>query len=292
MDIQVKLTEKIEINTIQHLLNNEMLGRICNKRYEKLFIAYEQSNIVGIGVVWLNNMHPYAQYAAIFSDDNGQANIIEDSLFEEMKRSKGEYERIIYSFWHTDERMLKFTQRQSLQLLRQTFMPKLKIIEIIRELEEIPELRLDQIYTLREILNEPPLKQDFLHFLKATYEETHLVNPSAKLTIAEWEQLLTDEEPLVEESLVHVQVLDGKNVVKAYILLHHLDVFEIGWIAGQDDWLLKSMLKQQLLLLHKKSASNIELEIDTTDKYAMELFNFINVESLPCKTWLTYAYEQ
>ncbi len=291
MDIQVKLTEKIEINTIQHLLNKEMIGRICNKRYEKLLIAYEQSNIVGIGVVWLNNMHPYAQYAAIFSDDNGQANIIEDSLFEEMKRSKGKYKRIIYSFWHTDERMLKFTQRQSLPLLRQTFMPKLKILEIIKKLEGIPELPIDQAYTLREVLNEHPLKQDFLHLLKATYEETHLVNPSANLTIAEWEQLLTDEEPLVDESLVHIQVLYGKKVVTAYILLHQLESLEMGWISGQEDRLLKTMLKHQLLTLHKKGVSSIELEIDTTDQYAMKLFDFLKVESLPCEIWLTYAYE-
>ena len=144
---------------------------------------------------------------------------------------------------------------------------------------------------MREVLNEPSLKQDFLQLLKATYEETHLVNASANLTIAEWEQFLTDEEPLVDESLVHVQVIDGKKVVTAYILLHQLESLEIGWISGQEDRLLKTMLNHQLLTLHKKGVSSIELEIDTTDPYAMKLFDFLKVESLPCEIWLTYAYE-
>ncbi|MEO4054673.1 hypothetical protein [Solibacillus sp. CAU 1738] len=291
MQLEIMQVEEINVIAVQHLIDEEMMLRIQKKRYDTLFLAYEKEQIVGVGIIWLNSFHPFAKYAAIGCEESENTTCIEDALFEKMRQSKGKYQRIIFSFWNTNTRMQAFSNHYKLSLLRKTFLPKLEVGELVTKLENIVTLQMDQILTLQEILNTPSLKNSFLQLLKTTYEETHLVNPTANQSIVEWESSLNDQEPLLDESLVHVQTRNGEQIVTAYILLHHEEVYEIGWIGGQDDYILKSILLNQLLRLHENGVSHIEAEIDTTDSYAMKLFKFLEIESKTYPTWLTYAYE-
>lgn len=109
-------------------------------------------------------------------------------------------------------------------------------------------------------------------------------------SLEEWEEILLNDSPDTKNSLICLHPAAPHHVA-GYIMLHPIDgqQYEAGWVglSGEaEPIMLQRLLKKQLENLKNKGVEWLELEVDTTDKYAMDLFNFVEFENY--EAWKAY----
>ena len=292
MKWQIEKVESLEALQIEQKLVEKMAevsGIVRNKRYEQLFVATEQQKVIGIGVSWLNGFHPTAVYFRIFIHDQAHdSNEMADALFSCIKKGTVQQDKWIWSGWEPDQRMGEFLDRNGFRLMRKTYMPTLKAADIEKHLAHLEQA--DNCFSLQDVLNHPTLKESFLSLLKETYTATHHINPVNTYSLGEWEDILLDDSPDTERSLICLHPTEPTRI-DGYIMLHSVDgqCYEVGWVGvseGVESGLLQRLFKKQLENLKEKGVEVLELEVDTTDWHAMELFDFLEFEKYDA--WSTY----
>ena len=260
-----------------------------SQKYEYLFAAKKEHQVIGIGVGWLNEFHPTAMYFRIYVSDQAQdGQKIADALFQQIKLATVQQDKWIWAGWESDESMRTFLIRNGFRLMRKTYMPTLQISDVQQYL--INAEQADNCISLKELLNNPAMKQSFFTLLKETYTATHQVNPVKHYSLKEWENILLNDEPDLEHSLI----CQENQRIEGYIMMHRVDSrhYEVGWLGVSDSTeptLLRGLLKRQLESLSEEGVETLELELDTTDWHAMKLFNFLDFENH--KAWETYMFQ-
>lgn len=102
--------------------------------------------------------------------------------------------------------------------------------------------------------------------------------------------MILGEDVVLEGSFLVLN--SSKNEVLAYAFLHHSDQkdkFEFGWrgaIVNEYQKLLQMITYNQILYAKKLGMNWIEGEIDSTDKFALELLRHLPFS--PAPAWITY----
>lgn len=287
--------EKIDTLKVEQLGDDllEKTSAISNilksRKYEHLFAAKNEHQVIGIGIGWLNEFHPTAMYFRIYVSGQAQdGQKIADALFQQIKLATVQQDKWIWAGWESDEWMRMFLIRNGFYLIRKTYMPTLQISDVQQHLINVEQA--GNCISLKELLNNPAMKQSFFTLLKETYTATHQVNPVKHYSLKEWEDILLNDSPDLEHSLI----CHDHDQIEGYIMLHPVDsgLYEVGWLGVSENTeptLLHGLLKRQLESLSEQRVETLELEVDTTDWHAMKLFNFLDFEKH--KAWETYMFQ-
>lgn len=274
--------EEVQIKELIDLCHEDyyLLGILKSNKLVFKHTAYIEEKLVGVIMGWKSEFHPYCTYFRLLTNPFYSSNEIENKLFAKLGKQNLPLQT---SIWETAINLKQFYESNGFREIRRTYMPVLKVDSINDDLG-IAYDRL--IKTLKEILINPTLKNKLLHFVRKTYEETHLDNPVADKSLKEWEELLLDD-VLIDGSLIYLDSLEQN--IKAYSFLHKSaqpHTFELGWCGSVGFDFLQCLLRKQI---HYAKSCNVHFilgEFDTTSPEAM--FSLATLPFEPCPTWITY----
>jgi len=250
--------------------------RIKRGRYRELFIEENEHLVTGVGVSWSNLMHPTAKYINVSSI--GEGDLILQSLLKEVKP----FNKVVSSCYESNICSIQLLEKYGFQLFRKTYEVSNSIVDIVNILSNLDEEI--EATPLIEIQKDELLTEQLFRLLKKNYEETHLHNEVSHFTWQEWRDMLYDDNPHLQFSKVVVQ----KGQVGGYIFIHPISETEcdIGWVGKSIEFPLVYVLKQQLLELQAAGYTMVGFEIDTTDHFAYEFAEFLQLEQQ--KSWNSY----
>ncbi|WP_391122214.1 hypothetical protein [Psychrobacillus sp. L3] len=255
-----------------------LLGILKSTKLVFKHTAYIEGKLVGVIMAWKNDFHPYCTYFRLLANPLYSSWNIESKLIAKLGKQNLPLQT---SIWETATNLKQFYESNGFKEIRRTYMPVLKVDAV--DLEIVDDC---SIKTLKEILLNPTLKIKLLHFVRKTYEETHLDNPVAEKSLEEWEQLLVDD-VIVDGSFIYLDKLEQN--IKAYSFLHESDqpyTLELGWCGSVKFDFLQSLLLKQLHYAKEHNVEFLQGEFDTTSPYAMFSLGALPFE--PCPTWITY----
>ncbi|WP_235864648.1 hypothetical protein [Ureibacillus acetophenoni] len=192
------------------------------------------------------------------------------------------------SIWETSVNLKKFYEDNGFIEIRRTYMPLLKVSDAKKVLSNTSNNV--AIKSLKEVMSNDLLVESLTHNVKRNYENTHLVNPVATMGIDEWKDLIFADDLVLSGSYVYLD--NDEKQILAYSFLHDSEkesTLELGWCgtAGSENIeLIPQLVYQQIRYAYKHDIQFILGEFDTTDKYGMEVLNYLLFA--PCPTWITY----
>ncbi|MFG3611542.1 hypothetical protein [Rummeliibacillus stabekisii] len=245
----------------------KMNGRINSNNYEELFVALKDSSIEGFGISWTNSNHPTAKYIDFCSA------IPIPQLMERLLKYSAPHNKVILSCWEDEIDKIEIAKESGFSVFRKTYMERYSIKYIINRLQATPIPHTG--YSLREVLKDARLTEDLFHLLKHNYEQTHLANEAKDVSWELWrEKLLND------------------NQISAYMFLHKTEDchYEVGWMGKRRHVdILPRLLKKQLIDLEAEGIQTVEFEIDTTDYFAYEFCEILNLKNK--KSWDSFLWK-
>ena len=244
--------------------------------YRELFIEENEQQVTGVGVSWSSSMHPTAKYVKVATIHEGGQLL--QSLLKEVKP----FNKVVSSYDESDIASIQLLEKYDFQIFRKTYEVSYSIVELLNRLTNIDA----EIATtpLVEIQKDERLTEQLFRLLKINYEQTHLDNEASDLRWQEWRDLLYEDEPHLHFSKIVVQ--EGQ--VVGYIFIHPITETEceIGWVGKSIDFPLIHVLKQQLHELQSAGFTTVGFEIDTTDHFAYEFADFLQLEQK--ESWNSY----
>lgn len=136
------------------------------------------------------------------------------------------------------------------------------------------------------------LSDQFVNKWYETYKETHKVNPVKSFNLREFKERLVEGLDF-ENSIV---IFNTRSEIIAYALIYDdsKDTKEVGYVYFKDNTSKQQLLEvlfTRLKFLNNIGTHRIVTEVDTTDKYAYEIFgSFIDDTTVYMKT-LIYKYK-
>ena len=275
----MKKVESLQgLNLHEHIIEmlQPIFWRIVRGHYRELFIEENEQLVTGVGVSWSNLMHPTAKYIDVSSIDEGD--LLLQSLLKEVKP----FNKVVSSCYESNIGSIQLLEKYGFRLFRKTYEVSYSIADIVNILSNLD----GEIDTtpLVEIQKDKLLTEQLFRLLKKSYEETHLHNEASDFSWQEWRDMLYDDNPHLHFSKVVVQ----KGQVGGYIFIHPIleTECEIGWVGKSIEFPLVYVLKQQLLELQAAGYTMVGFEIDTTDHFAFEFAEFLQLEQQ--KSWNSY----
>ncbi|HAM82071.1 GNAT family acetyltransferase [Ornithinibacillus bavariensis] len=234
------------------------------------FIALQKEKMIGLITSWKSIFHPYCTYFRCIALPEYLDCL--DRLLAEMEGSlsKGDYPLQI----SLDENSIlgNYFSRLNFKIIRKTYLPSL---DLSVSLQGMLPVALQQIKSLREIETRPDIITQLTKLVKRNYEETHLVNPVADLTLDKWKEMIWAEDILLDGSYVYLN--EKGDGILAYSFLHKSDqqgTVELGWSGASDlseiD-ILSILLEKQIYYSQLHGYRFLEGEFDTTSPYAMHM---------------------
>ncbi|MEC6748860.1 hypothetical protein VXN63_09900 [Marinilactibacillus sp. XAAS-LB27] len=254
-----------------------LLTRLESDYYNtQLKVTIDQS-IVAVAVSWSNPFHPHAKYFRIYLDDSvKESNALKNQLLESLETSPtSTADRFICALMSNQTSMIRTLESNHYELIRKTYESEWTLDQCLNKLSISAHTN---TLSYKDVFQDAQLKNQLITLLKQNYENTHLVNPTADMTLHEWESFLLNEEPDLELSLV---ALDDHGIT-AYVTVFQSETrVEVAWLGMREAYptsflSLKCLFKTQLFLFKQREINLIEPEIDTTDHFALGLFSFID----------------
>ncbi|MEK5529616.1 hypothetical protein BK128_16160 [Viridibacillus sp. FSL H7-0596] len=252
-------------------------------KYEFAYMAYEEENLVGLIVTWKNKLHPFCLYFRVYSNPSSSQNV-EHQLLQYVKRNEVLELPLQTSLWETSRKLMDTFEQFNMKIIRKTYMPKLNLDQHFQALNQSNY----ELKTLKDIKDNQHLMEQLTVLVKRNYEETHLANPVADLSLKEWQQQY--EDAVLEGSFLICNP-ENQNII-AYSFLHETEVeteLEIGW-SGVDRIvqlpLLQLLTYNQITYAKTSGYEALIGEFDTTSPYALEILELFPNES--CPTWITF----
>ena len=250
--------------------------RIERGHYRELFIEENEQQVTGVGVSWSNSLHPTAKYLNVSSIGEG------DELLHSLLKEVKPFNKVVSSYDESDIASIQLLGKYGFHLFRKTYEVSYSIAEIVNRLSNVDT----EIVTtpLVEIQKDDRLTEQLFRLLKLNYEQTHLHNETSDLRWQEWRDLLYEDNPHLQFSKIVVQ--EGQ--VVGYIFVHPISKTEceIGWVGKSIEFPLVYVLKQQLEELQTAGYTIVGFEIDTTDHFAYEFADFLQLEQK--ESWNSY----
>lgn len=252
------------------------------------YIAKIENKMVGAMIAWKNDFHPNCTYFRILIDSSDDQKIIAKKLLLQLENDSMISKPLQTSIWDTDEHLKGFFEMNDFIKIRKTYMPTLntsKKIPINRNNNHVYTLM-----TMADISTNEDLLYKMTRLVKDVYEQTHLDNPVAELSLVDWQKLMLADDLIMDRSFVYFDT--NKRDIVAYSFLHaseSKDTIELGWCDSKDKRHIKyipQLVEQQIKYAYKNGFRYMVGEFDTTSGYAMKVY-----EDTPfprCISWLTY----
>lgn len=251
------------------------------------YTAVYKDQIVGMAIAWTSAFHPYCIYFRILSHRTDQQMNVEKALLVKLEKDQTLKLPLQTSIWETTSGLKSFYKNNGFTEIRKTYMPVLKI-------EDSGSLKIAQnenevIRTLTDISLDPHLMKKLTKLVKNIYEQTHIDNPVAKLSLDDWEHMIIADDIVMNGSLIYVDATETN--VLAYSFLHHTEdneTLELGWCGSESQHidLIPWLVWSQIAYAAKHGIQFMTGEFDTTSKYAMKVLHHMPFP--PSEAWITY----
>ncbi len=254
---------------------DEVQWRLKKQKYNELVLAVNEQSVFGLALSWTNAFHPTAKYVRHY----GVAPQLLDQLLEKVTPQN----KVVYSCFEDETEQILLFEQKGFTLFRKTYMESIQIEALLVALT--PAQLQENLRSLHEVLQNNEQRESLFKLLKFNYEQSHLLNEVADYTWQDWEGHLLGDEPDLDLSYVVVE----ENEVKGYIMIHKNseDHYEVGWVGLSEGGDLQGTLKRQLMAMQNRGAKTVGIEVDTTDHFAMQLFEFMDLEQI--KSWNSYV---
>lgn len=251
--------------------------------------AKNGESLIGLLTAWKSNFYPFATYISIAVDPCFIGNV-ESKLIEYLEGYLDTPYPLQTSIWETTYAMKNFYMNNGFKEIRRTYMSSLCLSNLpindvfIRNFSE--DLKQYGLYNLKEIADE--LKNDLIKLVIDIHAKTHEDNPLGVFDTKTWEHIIFGDDTLLEGSYI----LLNKGEISAFSLLHDSDTpkkFEFGWRGTKEEKDINQILyltAYQIDYARKQGVRFIIGEIDTTDKYSLEMLKYFPFS--PAPTWITY----
>ncbi|WP_227396034.1 hypothetical protein [Jeotgalibacillus aurantiacus] len=253
---------------------------LLKRTYHRVFGVKKGSEFTAIAFTWRNEFHPHAEKINIFADETIGSETINELIGKLIHYTPDiTADHFVCSVMSDETMIIDTLKKNQFQLMRKTYMPTWKVSVLLEKLEALDTVTRG-LYSLDEILQNDDRKPSFIQLLKSDYTHSHLVSPVAERSLIEWEELLLDGEPDLQNSLVYME----DDVIRGYISLYPAGNkhYEFGWIGSLQKEIpievLRGILKEQLIRLKNKGVQTVEVEVDSTDLLAFSLFSFAHFE--------------
>ncbi|WP_274310089.1 hypothetical protein [Solibacillus daqui] len=277
---QVDSLEDVQLNALLIEPLQAVKWRIDARHFIELFIVKEQNQVEGIGISWTNPNHPTAKYIQII------ATSYMPKLMKKLLQSITPYNKTILSCWEYETEKLAYMKNFGFHLFRKTYIESYAINELLQKLQHIKEI--SNSYSLQQITSNSRLEKELFSFVKTNYEQTHLHNEAKNKSWELWRDTVIEDTPDMKAPCIIVD----EDKISAYMFVHPVgeNHVEIGWMGKANHVEMQRLLKTVLLYLVEASVETVEFEIDTTDYFAYELADLLELENKA--SWHSYMYHQ
>ena len=253
----------------------DVYWRIQGNHFNELYADMINDSINAIGISWSSPFHPRAKYIDFTPN-------VSDELLRILLSLSSPHDRIAFSCWETEIEKIERIKPFQFQLFRKTYIEKYDVVDLLQKLAHIETI--SDCKSLSEILGKPHLEKELFNLLKENYKKTHLDNPEIDVDWEKWKEILLDDTPDLELSIVVLH----NNHVASYIFLHPEDEthYEIGWVGQKETGDLLPLLKQALIGLHNKNVKSVEFEIDSTNYMTWQFAELLDFNTK--KSWNSY----
>lgn len=236
-----------------------------------------------------SSFHPNCTYFRILANPFYNILDVEEKLLAKVLKRKKETRPWQTSFWETASKSNAVYKNNGFQEIRRTYMPKLKVTNVSNDISCDKYI----IKTLNEILPNETLTEQLIILVKRIYEETHVVNPVAEMTIAKWRELILADDVITVGSYICID--ENETNILAYSFLHDSDeknVFDLGWCGASTTehiQMIPQLVIHQIKYTIEQNIQFLNGEFDTTDPYAMKVLESFPFE--PAPSWITVQKE-
>lgn len=252
-----------------------------------LFVAKDNSEIVGAGAFWENPIHAKVPRISIAVKENRRRHGIGTGLHQSLITSKRLTLGTDGCCFDDDKVAISFLKSLGYNPVLDCYMP---VIETSFSFPE-SDLRSDiQVHSFKAIANTFPRKV-LLEFLVNRYSQTHFWNP---VTLAhhdpKWDLIAFDE---TDESLSLVATHNNSLVGVSTAGADETEL-EIQWAFAMVDKsiseveILKSLIGEQLKLAHNQGHKTATLECDSTDPGIFQVGQ--SMTAISSETWRRFRY--
>lgn len=254
------------------------------------FVAQRHGNLVGLGAVWNNPMHPHAARSSVAVHPTCWGRGIGDQIFDALYQSARM--PLVTSLWETQSPGLRFAKKHGFIEFRRTYTTPLCLslanLAKIRDLETGALREGYEIVSLSNAVEGGQLRE-VAETCKEIYATTHQANPPADRSIEQWMGMVFREDLIAAGSFVARQ---GSHVI-AIGLLHrgqHGKVMELGWrgvrsgYRGADDF-VRTLSLRQVEYAAANGAETLMLESDSTDPWSESLRATLPFSAVPA--WIS-----
>lgn len=278
-NIKVEEYKESYLNEINSLISKDRsyIPKISSTKYTLLL--FEEQNIIGIGSIWDNFIHPYRDYISIYIDPNKRYKGLGQLLFQELQK-RCKLKKLQTAFDSDNTNAICFAKKCGFRLARKTY-----CYDVSRE--NLKPLNYNCVGEIIKVSNLTKAQlEDVIIMQYKDYKTNHQgINPlNENMKIEHWKEIIFKD---VEKNDSYV-LLKNSDIV-AYFLCYEGDEtsIEVGYTGNRCSNIkeYKAFLYEVIIQLFN-SYNKIYLEIDNCNKSTNilgELFSYN-----PSLSWDTY----
>ncbi|PAV29680.1 hypothetical protein CIL05_09915 [Virgibacillus profundi] len=282
MQIAIKEYESKDEDQVKKLIKicfeeNYLLSILKSPKLIKAFSAYHKNKLIGVAFAWKSDFHPYCTYFRLLVNPFYNTKEIAGNLLLKMEQLEFDYP-VQTSIWETNVGLKYFYEQNGFRTIRKTYMPKLEVSNMTDFMPEIYSGSYS-LKTLADIMSDHQLMEKLILLVKKVYEQTHLANPVAEMSLDSWRSLVLADDVITDGSYIYVNA--DHNEIMAYSFLHEsedTETLELGWCGSVDNKrisLIPQLVMQQIAYTNNHGYKYMEGEFDTTSEYAMKVLRNI-----------------
>lgn len=273
-----KYEEKYD-GDIKELLEDASYSFVWGNEADDTLLAFEGEELVGIGSLWTNSVHPNREYIGVFIKPGKRRKGIGRQLYQRLY-ALSESKAFQAAVSSKDSTAIAFLKDCGFQLVRKCYTPvmqgnlsssndKMRYLSLNESTEE----QWDELVALQ----------------LENYRESHkAINAlSDSISITEWEKIIS---AYLDKKHSYLLVKDGR--VDAYILCYEGEEpgeIEIGYVGGQDVLNLPHYTAFYKNAIHKlkRQFEKVLIEADDVDPFAFAALNLFEYDQ--SDSWDTYV---
>ena len=232
-------------------------------------LAVAEDNIVGVGSLWNNSIHPYRDYIGIYIHPDYRKKGIGKELFDQLSLASNT-KQLQITIQSTDQQAVTFLSKCSFKLARKCYTPVLKEAKPTHSKNTLIH---GEIASFGMVSEEN--QKDTLEMQLKNYIDFHqMINPlSEEMTMDRWKEII-----LEDLNLTHSKLLIVDEEVVAYIFFYNTEnsnELEVGYIGGKETQQIEDYLPFYKWTIEKIIAQYeiVSIEADDVDPYAFAALN-------------------
>lgn len=254
---------------INQLLKTASHSLIWGKEAKITFLAIENENLIGIGSLWKNSIHPYREYIGIYIHPDYRKKGIGRELFDQLYLTS-DTKKLQVSVKSTDHAATNFLIKCGFELVRKCYTPNLTGAKI----SNLETSQINGELCSLGMVTDKIQNQAFKLQMKNYIDFHQRINPLREdITMAQWKEIIIDDLNLQESKL-----LIKNEEIRAYVFCYSTDnsrEIEIGYIGGADIYDIKSYMPFYKKIMDNLIAQyeTVSIEADDVDLYAFAALN-------------------